>query len=232
METQFGYHYATMSCWKNILKCSLVKSRALLLSEALQQREDWQRIKTDPKALATVLPDYMRHPDSFLTHAPVLWFSRDNFWESQAGAMNEVKAEDDPDMRHGYISMREAYIRGGGLVRLAMPADSLLSWQELQVAAKFRMRTKLILAFGDWLMGGADRAQIMGFVGESLELKRIERVDVFLPFADTLKGEWLPLMAPSSPDCLVKSAEYFENITSAIAARGLVPMETIRALGS
>lgn len=124
--------------------------------------------------------------------------------------------------------MEFGYVQGNGLVRLGMHVAELSSWQELQRLAEFSLRTRLILQLGEYISNGRDRARILGFVGESLPLNRIRRVDLFLPFAD-LKAEWVPFAAPSSPDWEAIGKEYQEKIDSEIAQRGLVPMETIRA---
>src|SRR6202171_559899 len=91
MNTELAWHYTTMSAFEQILKCGKIKSRALLISEKLQQRPDWQVIRRDPAALAAVLPEYMKDRHSFLRRRPIVWFSRQRDWEQQAGELTEVK---------------------------------------------------------------------------------------------------------------------------------------------
>jgi len=203
MNTEIAWHYTTMSTFEQILKCGKIKSRALLISEKLQQRPDWDVIRRDSAALAAVLPEYMKDKNSFLRRKPIVWFSRQRDWEQQAGELTEIKdgnwSEPDYSLPPRQLSKMETYRQGGGLVRLGLAEEKLqeierlyMTEYSLDYAAKAILVDRLCL-------GGINKKHVMGYLGESVPLDQADALDVFFPDdpdAEDGKGMWIPLPWP------------------------------------
>jgi hypothetical protein len=197
METEYGFHYTTFNVLGQVLRSGLFKSRALLVSEALRQRPDWETIKANPEA---ALPKYMRHPHGFLRHKPILNFSRQQFWEAHAGVFNESKHGKWADEEELVVrSMSDTFLYGGGLVRFGLRQQRLLGWNGLMRAAGFGLSLRVDLWFGGAIGSRYNSRFVMGLVAAALPLNEFDRVDTFVPFLDHPEGgQWIPFLYPRS----------------------------------
>jgi hypothetical protein len=206
MEEKHTWHYTTLKAFKEIWKSKLLKSRALLISEKLRaERDDWEILRRSPQALEAALPKYMLHERSFLRHRPILWFSRAQTWELQAGSFNETKfgGEWCEATKCGELPMAATYEQGGGLVRLGMPESKLLGWAALMFVAGFSWQEQATMHVMDFFNQSDAVKNTMGIVAESLPLTRIERVEAVFPKivnGQWVSVEWLPTLRPSSPN--------------------------------
>jgi hypothetical protein len=206
VETKYGWHYCTYDTFVKILHSGLLKSRALLISEALRQRPDWESIKLNPEA---ALPEYMKRKFSFLRHPPVLWFSRRQKWESQAGIYNETKDGNWSDNldRSGARSMEETFVSGGGLIRLGLREHKLLGWHDLMDAIKSPLLWRMLLHLSGC---NGDEKFVMGRVGAALPLQEIDRIDTFV--VTSAGGAWVPFLYPSSMGRTISTREGLEAL--------------------
>jgi len=221
MNTKIAWHYTTMSAFKKILKCGQIKSRALLVSERLQQLPDWDVIRRDPAALWAVLPEYMRDQYSFLRRRPIIWFSRQQHWEGQAGELTESKTA---EWSHSEktLSMMQTYKQGGGLVRFGLAEEKLLGIEQLFFTEYSLGYAAKAILFDRLCLGGINKRYVMGFVGDALSLNQVDRVDMFFP--DSLDGEdgkgiWLPFMVPNAPNPVQANTLLTEYIEGFLALR-------------
>jgi hypothetical protein len=70
-EEAFAYHYTTAKAFEKIQSSGVLKSRALLISEELRSRPDWETIEHDPKAILAALPPYATISPGLLPHSLV-----------------------------------------------------------------------------------------------------------------------------------------------------------------
>lgn len=102
---------------------------ALYNNDAYQGIPESGRLKSRNALLAQSrdMPDYMSC-DAFKRHANVIWFSSIQFWEREAGILNEIKGSDGPPK---LLTMLQMAQMGNGLVRLGMSRNRLLNWNDL-----------------------------------------------------------------------------------------------------
>lgn len=178
-EPMYAWHYGTMRQFRQIKASGLLKSRALLLSEELRKRPDWETLRRDRKALEAALPEYMTHEYAFLRHRPVIWFSRNSWWEPQSGISNEVKSGGEWAKDNSKLSMLESYRQGDGLVRLGMLQSKLLGWTAFQIFGGFPLRLFVLTHAVEFFSGVCDSKNVMGYVAASIPLSKIERIEKF-----------------------------------------------------
>jgi hypothetical protein len=188
-EEALAYHYTTGKAFKKIQSSGRLKSRALLISEELRSRPDWEIIKQDPKAILAALPPFATSILSELTYKPTMWFTSNAFWEPQAGhlgmGVDQVKlglAEYQPSaQRKQPLSMEEMREKGGGLVRLGMAQNKLVHQSQLDAAIGVPLILRLIAPIGADASAKNERSStFFGYVGESLPLSRITRIEKFI----------------------------------------------------
>ena len=183
-----------------------------MIVEKLQARADWPAIEARLKRstlqeaesiIGALLPEHMEFdsPLSFVRHKPILWFSRMQFWEPQAGIFNEVKGAAEPSE----LRMSETYRRGGGLVCLGLPEEKLLSWRVLMRAAQYTWYVQSYLEQVDRLIyRGYNEKYVMGLVAASLPLSKIEHIEMYVPRNDEQSRKfedwgWLPWNRTMTP---------------------------------
>lgn len=212
----FAWHYTTYEAFQKILKSGALKSRALLIGEQLKSRPDWPQLKTQLENAScaeaesiyrSLLPDYMLHGTSFLRHKPIIWFSKQQYWENQAVILNETKGNEEPlepsdvmtPLEYAAYQQEQMCLRGGGLVRLGLFEERLLSWIPLMKAAEFDWKLRKQLVATDTLeMDSYNQKFVMGLVADSIPLPQIDRIDEFkFTGRETLgnslifNGEWV-----------------------------------------
>jgi hypothetical protein len=190
-----AYHYTTAYNFHRIRQTGLLKSRALLLLEKLHKKHGINSI-ADGEAL---LPDYRyrNQKSSWLHHKPMIWFSLNQHWESQAGDMNPEKDSG----RTEHLSMRQTYTQGAGLVRFGMAEDRLLNWERFMREAGIRSRYRITVGILDACLSGSyESRNVMGVVAAAIPLTEMDAIETFRPDAASLtdaenpmiKGEWKP----------------------------------------
>jgi hypothetical protein len=205
MNIKSSRHFTTLKAFQEILKSGKIKSRALLVSEALKQRPDWEVIRRDPDVIAKVLPGYMKDQYSFLRRQPIVWFSRQENWEGQAGEQTENKSGDWSDEANyslppKRLSQMETYRQGGGLIRLGLAEEKLLDWKSLLLTVYPPSYIVKAYLFDRLCLKGHNEQYVTGYVGEAVPLDQVDTVDMFLPddeSGDDGKGMWMPLSWPS-----------------------------------
>jgi hypothetical protein len=182
----YAWHYCNRRAFDLILKSGRIKSRELLISEKLQQRPDWDDIRTGKKPLEEVLPSYMLGRVKFLSRRPIVNFSRQQHWERQAGEQTENKFADLsptewPAHDDTRLTMKQAHQHGGGLVRLGMSEDRLTPWgPELFLKAQYPLwQCAAEYVVDGWGLHSVNRRMVMAYVGDSLPLDKIERIDLW-----------------------------------------------------
>jgi hypothetical protein len=240
-----AWHYTRTNAFQQILETGLLKSSHLLIMEEMKQRSDWPelkaRIRHNPEA---ALPAHLTCEWGLFRQKPVVWFSRNQFWEEQAGIFD--KATTDGDIVQYKFSMMEYHERGNGLVRLGMQEEKLLDWHRLMIAAKFPLLAQIGLSLNDvQKQNRYDEKNVLGYVGASLPLRKIDRVDMFLPTPDSVLrdwqalpedrrpeqpplGDWIPFMFPNSPNPEAAQAMHTEVVTSIMRRREAVAGEIER----
>ena len=181
-----AYHYTTAHAFEKIKSSGLLKSRALLISEELRSRPDWEQIKHDRNAIVAALPRHATSIFSELTYKPCVWFTDNEFWEPQAGYLgmgaDRLKLGSAESRQRKPLNMDEMYSQGGGLIRLAMPQSKLVHQSRLDEV----LGVPLILRIIAIARIGSDprhrrSSTFFGYVAPSLPLSEIARIESFVP---------------------------------------------------
>ncbi len=196
------WHYTTQNNYDKIVESGLLKSENLLIAERLKARPDWPeieaRMKAEPAKAEAILCDILpeRHKGQFspLRCKPILWFSRNQVWESQAAIPNTFKggtAEEEANIM-AQLTQLEMCERGNGLVRLGLREEELLKHGELMIRAGVPLPVALWARLQSY-----NEHNVMGLVAESLPLSQIDVVEKFVSIAeDNAVGGWLPISWP------------------------------------
>jgi hypothetical protein len=188
MERMYAWHYTRRDILAKIQSSGLLKSRNLLLSEKLRARPDWDKIRHDPQAIKALLPADMGRAYSFMSGAPVINFSLEQHWDSQAGELNESKYDGalDERERSPVLTMSETERLGGGLARLGISPAKLVSWSRMQFAAGYTWPLIAAMHLWDRAIGSPNIEHVRCFVGAAMPLSQIERIEMFQD------GVWVP----------------------------------------
>src|SRR4051812_27199921 len=93
-----AWHYTSAEVYDKVKRDGCMKSSALLVSEKLRARPDWDEIKNDQQKLRELLPAGMRC-DTSIERYPIIWFSVNPVWEPRALPLRDEM----PDAAHDFL---------------------------------------------------------------------------------------------------------------------------------
>lgn len=195
------WHYTTGTNFQKIAQTGLLKSRSLLVSEELRARPDYEsikaRINADPQNAEQVLREALPE-HTFIDHQfqlkPIIWFSGEQFWETQAEVLHEHKEIPDwedriDDSGIARAGILDLYRGGNGLFRIGMSEHKLLRESKVLLAAGMKMWMYVLSR-----MLAPNYCETYGIIRDALPLTEVDAVEQAV-MKEPSQLTWIPVAA-------------------------------------
>ncbi len=190
------WHFTTKDAARKIQRDGGLKARPVLVLEAIRRQHPEVRSLRDAETRG-FLPAGTLQRNAELQGRPVVWFSKQQYWDHQAGVCHEAESKG----HKGKLSMSGMAMHGNGLMRFGVAEDKLLGWYEILVL--------LGLSASDWfsvVLTDLDKQcywqkNVRGVVTPFLPLAQIDAVEKFQPYTGRLPAfDWLPCLGEWVPE--------------------------------